>query len=36
MKAVVFKQLVTDLKGEGGKICMMLMSQRNYMVIKTI
>ena len=28
MKAVVFKLLITDLKGEGGKIRMMLMSQK--------
>lgn len=28
MKAVVFKLLITDLEGEGGKICMMLMSQK--------
>ena len=28
MKAVVLKLLITDLKGEGGKICMMLMSQK--------
>ena len=28
MKALVFKLLITDLKGEGGKICMMLMNQK--------